>query len=317
MRRHGFSVVAASSGTAEQVVRLARGLAGEEPLRTLNGAVLKRKQATTVVEALVAARQRGTTGDLPDLDPKRSDIILAGALVLEGVLRRFAVKQFVISEYALREGLFLDTVARTRGGEIPHLRDVARRSVVDLMTAFDDDPVHSERVARLALDLFDATRSLHGLGAEARSLLEAGALLANVGLTVSHSQHHKHSYYVIRNSDRLVGFTDGEIELVAQVARYHRRSAPKPSHPEWAALSTDRRELVRALAGILRVAIGLDRSHGGLVAGIRVTERDGALVVGAVPVRADADLALELFAASERVDLLADVLGRPVVVEGL
>jgi exopolyphosphatase/guanosine-5'-triphosphate,3'-diphosphate pyrophosphatase len=114
-----------------------------------------------------------------------------------------------------------------------------------------------------------------------------------------------------------VGFTDGEIELVAQVARYHRRSAPKPSHPEWAALSTDRRELVRALAGILRVAIGLDRSHGGLVAGIRVTERDGALVVGAVPVRADADLALELFAASERVDLLADVLGRPVVVEGL
>ena len=317
VRRHGFSVVAASSGTAEQVVRLARGLAGEEPLRTLNGAVLKRKQATTVVEALVAARQRGTTGDLPDLDPKRSDIILAGALVLEGVLRRFAVKQFVISEYALREGLFLDTVARTRGGEIPHLRDVARRSVVDLMTAFDDDPVHSERVARLALDLFDATRSLHGLGAEARSLLEAGALLANVGLTVSHSQHHKHSYYVIRNSDRLVGFTDGEIELVAQVARYHRRSAPKPSHPEWAALSTDRRELVRALAGILRVAIGLDRSHGGLVAGIRVTERDGALVVGAVPVRADADLALELFAASERVDLLADVLGRPVVVEGL
>ncbi len=317
VRRHGFSVVAASSGTAEQVVRLARGLAGEEPLRTLNGAVLKRKQATTVVEALVAARQRGTTGDLPDLDPKRSDIILAGALVLEGVLRRFAVKQFVISEYALREGLFLDTVARTRGGEIPHLRDVARRSVVDLMTAFDDDPVHSERVARLALELFDATRSLHGLGAEARSLLEAGALLANVGLTVSHSQHHKHSYYVIRNSDRLVGFTDGEIELVAQVARYHRRSAPKPSHPEWAALSTDRRELVRALAGILRVAIGLDRSHGGLVAGIRVTERDGALVVGAVPVRADADLALELFAASERVDLLADVLGRPVVVEGL
>ena len=317
VRRHGFSVVAASSGTAEQVVRLARGLAGEEPLRTLNGAVLKRKQATTVVEALVAARQRGTTGDLPDLDPKRSDIILAGALVLEGVLRRFAVKQFVISEYALREGLFLDTVARTRGGEIPHLRDVARRSVVDLMTAFDDDPVHSERVARLALELFDATRSLHGLGAEARSLLEAGALLANVGLTVSHSQHHKHSYYVIRNSDRLVGFTDGEIELVAQVARYHRRSAPKPSHPEWAALSTDRRELVRALAGILRVAIGLDRSHGGLVAGIRVTERDGALVVGAAPVRADADLALELFAASERVDLLADVLGRPVVVEGL
>ena len=315
VRRHGYSVVAASSGTAEQVVRLARGLVGGEPLRTLNGAVLKRKQAASVVEAVAAARMHGTTAELPDLDPKRADIILAGSLVLEGVLRRFGVKQFVISEYALREGLFLDTVARSRGGELPHLRDVARRSVVALMHAFDEDPDHSERVARLALALFDATRDRHRLGTEARSLLEAGALLANVGLTVSHSQHHKHSYYVIRNSDRLVGFTDDEIELVAQVARYHRRSAPKPSHPEWAALAPERRELVRTLAGILRVAIGLDRSHAGLVPEIRVHERDGALVVGAVAVDPDADLALELFAASERMGLLADVLDVPVVVE--
>lgn len=315
MGRHGYEVAVASSGTAEQVVRLARGLAGEEPLRTLNGAALKRKQAAVVVEALVAARQQGATADLPGLEPKRADIILAGALVLEGVLRRFGVKQFVISEYALREGLFLDMVARSRGGELPHLRDVARRSVVDLMNAFDEDPAHSERVARLALALFDATRRWHGLGADARSLLEAGALLANVGLTVSHSQHHKHSYYVIRNSDRLVGFTDDEIELVAQVARYHRRSAPKGSHPEWAALRPDRQQLVRTLAGILRVAIGLDRSHGGLVADLTLRERDGALVVGAVPVSVDADLALELFAAAERVDLLAEVLERPVVVE--
>ena len=80
-------------------------------------------------------------------------------------------------------------------------------------------------MATLALELFDATAELHGLDADAREYLEAGALLANVGLAVSHGQHHKHSYYLIRNSDRLVGFTDGEIEMIAQIARYHRERA--------------------------------------------------------------------------------------------
>src|SRR4029079_16655008 len=92
------------------------------------------------------------------------------------------------------------------------------------------------RCASLALKLVHATADRHQLGSGARALLEAAALLANVGLVISHAKHHKHSYYLIRNSDRLVGFTDQEIEVVALIARYHRKSAPKASHPEWAAL---------------------------------------------------------------------------------
>jgi len=311
---HGFDVAVGSSGTIEQVFRLARGLAGEEPLRTLNAAVLTRKQIGAVVEELIEARAEGTTGDLPDLDPKRTDIILAGALVLEGVVRRFGIKEMVLSEYALREGVFLDTIARQRGGSLPHLRDVALRSAIDLMQACDEDPTHSAHVARLALELFDATAHRHGLGSDARSLLEAGALLANVGLVISHAKHHKHSYYLIRNSDRLVGFTDQEIELVAQIARYHRKSAPKPSHPEWAALDHDDQRLVEVAAAVLRVAIGLDRSHRQLVSGVRVTERKGDLVIGVDVDDPDADLSLELYAADERRGLLADVLDLPVVI---
>jgi exopolyphosphatase/guanosine-5'-triphosphate,3'-diphosphate pyrophosphatase len=314
LQAKGFEVAVGSSGTIEQVLRIARGLAGEEPLRTLNGAVLTRKQVVAVVEAAIQARRDGTTEDLPDLDEKRADILLAGALVLEGVVRRFGIKELQISEYALREGVFLDTIARQRGGALPHLRDVARRSVVDLMTACDEDPAHSQHVAWLALDLFDATADRHGLGTEARALLEAGALLANVGLVISHGKHHKHSYYLIRNSDRLVGFTDGEIEVVAQIARYHRKSAPKPTHPEWASLPDDEQELVRACAGVLRVAIALDRSHSRLVAGVRVSEVDGSLVVGVVPTSPDADLALELYAAEQSTALLADVVGLPVTI---
>ncbi|HWJ97810.1 MAG TPA: Ppx/GppA phosphatase family protein [Acidimicrobiales bacterium] len=311
---HGFEVAVGSSGTIEQVYRLARGLAGEEPLRTLNAAVLTRKQVVSVTEELIRARSAGTTAALPGLDPKRADIILAGALVLEGVVKRFGIKALVLSEYALREGVFLDTIARRRGGSLPHLRDVALRSAIDLMQACDEDPVHSEHVARLALELFDATADRHGLGADARSLLEAGALLANVGLVISHGKHHKHSYYLIRNSDRLVGFTDQEIEVVAQIARYHRKSAPKASHPEWAALDDDDQRTVVVAAAVLRVAIGLDRSHQQLVTGLDATERDGQLVLTIETRDPEADHSLELYSADERSGLLADVLERPIVV---
>ncbi len=314
VRDHGFDVAVGSSGTIEQVLRLARGLAAEEPLRTLNGGVLTRRAVNAVVDAVVEARRTGTTGELADLDPKRADIILAGALVLEGVVKRFGIKQLVVSEYALREGVFLDTVARQRGGSLPHLRDVARRSVVDLMRSCDEDPGHSEHVAHLALELYDATAHRHGLGSEARSLLEAGALLANVGLVISHGQHHKHSYYVIRNSDHLVGFTDGEIEVVAQIARYHRKSAPKAAHPEWAALPPEDQAVVRVAAAVLRVAIGLDRSHARLVIGLDVHDRGDELVITLRPQSPDADISLERYAAADRTSLLAEVLGVPVRV---
>ena len=112
----------------------------------------------------------------------------------------------------------------------------------------DDEPEHSAHVAELALDLFDGTEDFHHHGDDARELLEAAALLANVGLFVSHSKHHKHTYYVIRNSDGLSGFTDHEIEIVALVARYHRKSAPSAKHAEFAVLRPVDQDTVRALA---------------------------------------------------------------------
>ena len=135
------------------------------------------------------------------------------------------------------------------------------------------------------------------------------ALLANVGLTVSHAGHHKHSYYVIRHSDRLLGFTDAEIERIALVARYHRKSAPKASHPEYARLDPEEQRIVR----ILRIAIGLDRTHARAVEQVAARLDPDGLVVTVTP-RDGADVELELYTASERSGLLADVLGRPVVV---
>lgn len=313
-RQSGFEVAVGSSGSIEQVLRLARGLEGAEPLRTLNGARLTRKQVSRVVEALVVARRDGTTSSLPDLDPKREDIALAGALVLEGVVESCGVKEMLISDYALREGVLLDTVSRHAGGPRLHLRDVARRSVLDLVRRSDDDPSHAQHVAHLALCLFDATTDQHGLGADVRDLLEAGALLANVGMAVSHSRHHRHSYYLIRNSDRLVGFTDPEIEMIALIARYHRKSAPKDSHPEWTCLDAQHQRVVRVGAGLLRVAVGLDRTRSSAVSGVEVHVEGDRLVIEPVPSSPTVDLSLELWAAQERSGMLAEALGMEVVV---
>ena len=180
----------------------------------------------------------------------------------------------------------------------------------------DDDPDHRQAVARLALELFDLTCDYPGRDDQDRELLEAAALLANVGLFISHDGHHKHTYYVIRNSEHLAGFTDNEIELIAQVARYHRKSPPKASHPGFAALDPDDQERVRALAGVLRVAIGLDRTHNATVDSLTVTEDGEDLIVGVVP-HAGESVDLEVFTANERRRLLEDVVGRPVRVEAV
>ena len=118
---------------------------------------------------------------------------------------------------------------------------------------------------------------------------------------------------MIRNSDRLTGLTDAEIEIIAQIARYHRKSAPKPSHESFARLRAEDQHVVRVLAGILRVAIGLDRSHDGRVRSVEVALRRGKLVVRPVPA-GDADVSLERYAADERKGLLEEVLGLPVTI---
>ena len=306
----GFDIAIASSGTAETIARMIHASRDDTPLHTFNRFEFTAFEMQSVAEALTKKRSSDDRRDVPGLDPTRTDIIVAGALVLEGVADIFGIKGFVFSEAALREGVLLDTIARWQGGALHHLRDVSRRSIRALAERCDDDLTHSAHVAALALQLFDATVSLHGLPDDAREYLEAGALLANVGLVISHTKHHLHSYYVIRNSE-LTGLTDTEIEIIAQIARYHRKSAPKASHPDFGRLSPDDQRLVRTLAGILRVAIGLDRSHDGRVRSLMAQVRRDRLVIEAEAKRGK-EISLELYTANERSSLLEEVLGQRV-----
>lgn len=314
---HGFETVVASSGTAESIARMVHLGESNQPLRTYNCYEFSAAALHAVTDELCSLRTVAQRSRLLGLDSNRADIAPAGALILDEIVRRFGIASLQFSEAALRDGVLLDTAQRLDSSvadqQVRHLQDVARTSVRQLQERCDDDPAHSAQVAHLALELFDQLQAIHGLGPGERDYLEAAALLANVGLVISHSKHHLHSYYVIRNSE-LAGLTDHEIEMIALIARYHRKSIPKNTHSEFAALSSDDQQTVRMLAAILRVAIGLDRCHEARVAHVTVAVESERLRITAVPA-GDGDLELELYAAEERSALLAEVMQRQVAID--
>ncbi len=313
--RHEVAI--GSSGTIGAIASMVAAGRGEE-IGDLNGFTFSADELTelvsTVVETPAEQRRR-----LPGLDSRRADIIVGGVLLLEGVFDAFDIDEMTVSGYALREGVLFDRLSADRERSAQRLTDLRRSNARRLAQQLDPDAAHAETAAALALSLFDQTTALHGLGPEARELLELAALVHNVGLFVSHAAHHKHTYYVVRHSEQLTGFTERERELLALIARYHRRSHPKPRHPEFAALPPDEQAMVRTLAGMLRIAIGLDRSHRGLVGEIEVDVAADArsLMIRPVPaegVEAGADLDLEVFSAQERAHLLAEALGLAVEI---
>ena len=175
-----------------------------------------------------------------------------------------------------------------------------RRCVHAFARRFDYDEPHARQVARLALQLFDATRRLHCLGLRERELLEFAALLHDVGRSVSPSKHHKHSSYLIRNG-ALEAFAPEEVSVIAAVARFHRGTIPRLSHEEIAELPSGLRDAVIRLAAILRVADGLDRSHGQGVRNLVVLRGGGLTRIYVDAARADA--AVDLGGASRNAKL--------------
>ncbi len=311
----GFEVAVGSSGTVEAVGKLIRKLNDEPEPKSFNRYEFSAKDVTKMLDLLAEAPTVKERAKIFDVDSSRAEIILAGAVILEGIALSYDVKTFVYSDYALREGVLFDTLARENLLNHPEDVDPALQSVKQLADRCDDRPEHSAHVSKIALSLFDCLQKKLGLPPASRRYLEAAALLANVGVVVSHSKHHLHSYYVIRNSE-LVGLTDHEIELIAVIARYHRKSAPKQSHSEFAQLEEVDQKLVTSLSAILRIAIGLDRTQDGRVKSVTVRAEDDQFLIFA-KAAAKADIELNLYAANERRSLLADVLTTKVKVLAL
>lgn len=179
---------------------------------------------------------------------------------------------------------------------------IQQQSVQALLDAYSAEREHPEQVERLALELFDQLKSLHQLGERWRNLLHFGALLHDIGLSESVSQHHKRSCRIIMNA-ALEGFVDTEKTIIANMARYHRKALPKASHECFNQLCADDQEGVRKTASLLRVADGLDRSHRDAVRSIRCEMQAGAVLV----MLKGSDLSDEIWAAEKKRDLFEQV----------
>jgi exopolyphosphatase/guanosine-5'-triphosphate,3'-diphosphate pyrophosphatase len=210
----------------------------------------------------------------------------------------------------VRDGLLL-TMVQSYGGPRESVSAEARAAAVEQFArSCSVDLPHARQVAKIAGSLWEQLAEPLNLRPADRELIEAAALLANVGYLINFEGHHKHSYHLILNSE-LPGFEREQLRLVALVARYHRGSRPKKKHDEYRALGEDDRRRVAALAAILRLALALDRTHQQNVQGVRakVSEESVEIMVAA---SGDADV--DLWAAQSKVELFEQVFGRDVAI---
>ncbi|OCR00993.1 exopolyphosphatase [Oscillatoriales cyanobacterium USR001] len=236
---------------------------------------------------------------IPGMSDRRSDIILAGALILQEAMVLLGIESLTVCDRSLREGVIVDWML-THGLIDNRLRfqsSIRQRSVIQMAKKYDVNSEYSERVAAFALNLFDRTQGiLHNWGTEERELLWAAAILHNSGLYVSHSAHHKHSYYLIRNGE-LLGYSEMEVEVIANLARYHRKSSPKKKHENYQCLPKKHRELVNQLHPLLRLAVALDRRQIGAIADFKCEylPESQEFHLRLKPTNSDDDCALELW----------------------
>jgi exopolyphosphatase / guanosine-5'-triphosphate,3'-diphosphate pyrophosphatase len=234
------------------------------------------------IKHLIERLRRTPSADrasVPGIPADRADIIVAGFLIMERVLKHLGANAVRIHDRGIRDGLILSMIARAFPQGAHEADPMAAVRRLALKCGYEHQ--HSEHVTRLALSLFDQLAArLAPPGCEqaawatpsSRRLLEAAAVLHDIGYLVSYTAHHKHSYHLIVHSDISAPglFTARETEIVANIARYHRRAEPSKAHAPFARLPKEDRDLVRALAGILRIADGLDRTHSQRIASVRV-----------------------------------------------
>lgn len=201
------------------------------------------------------------------ISERRAEIIIAGAVILQEAMAMLGMQSLSVCERSLREGVIVDWML-TQGlieDRLKYQGSIRERSTLKIAGKYGVDLPHSERVAALALSLFDQTYGqLHTWDKSVRQLLWSAAILHNSGHFVSHDAHHKHSYYLIRYGE-LLGYTEAEIDTIANIARYHRKSAPKKKHQNLQNLSKEQKSIVSQLSALLRVAVALDRRRIGAI----------------------------------------------------
>ena len=298
----GVDRITVTGGVVRRLAGLVEPVAGEPPLRVVPAAAYERWWRR-VAPLTPAAR-----ADVCACDTDAAAILLPAAALIRHLCTASGATQVVLPWITLRDGLLADLLPGAHGPhhlDDTHLLAEARQ----LVSRYGGNLAYAENTASLAVQIFDQTRELHGLGNRERTLLEFSALVHDVGSYINVRNRHKHTMYIIRASD-IAGLTADEQEMVAHIARYHRKSPPEPHHAEFQRLPRRPRVVVGYLAAILRLAYALDVEREQRIRKVRCQVADGRLLI-----RVDRrQIALERWSMESKASLFAETFGLPVVV---
>ncbi len=260
----------------------------------------------------VSILDMGARQKITGIGPRRAEIIIPGTAVLLHILDALHMPALFYSAAGVRDGIIADLATRGVDRGLSQL-SVDQRSVVEEMAEhFGVALRHARKVARLANDLFLGFQNAHRLPAHYGRLLEAAAYLHDTGHYVSDTRHHKHSYYLVANSD-LPGFTLNERELIANLCRYHRKALPTPEHENLQLLDGEEQRAVTFLIPLLRMADSLDRSHGQRIRSVECKQRESDFLI-TLNAPSDTDIDLEIWAAERLGDIFRQVYNKPVAI---
>ena len=304
VKEYGFDTVVGCAGTIQTLFGMSLAKKGSKVPDIMNGLRVSTSEILDIINDIVKARSPQKIAMLPGMDSARADIITAGALIVKVFLEYLEINSFTFSSYALREGILYNSISQNKNiQELHHLSNLRFQTIRHICKLYRVEPKHSQYVKNISVQIFDALQSLHKLTEFEREILEAASLLHDVGYHISHDGHHKHSYYIISNCI-MPGFTMNESEMIANIARYHRKSLPKIKHLNFQVLNPRQQEIVKVLAGILRIAEGIDRRQMQYVSEISCVLKQNILTIYLKSISENIDIDIEFWGAERRKELL-------------
>lgn len=309
LAKYEVDMMIGSSGTMENIAAMVAERNSDAPVLTLNEYEFSSKEFKTFYKEFIKKDSTERAGEKM-LDEKRIDIINPGMVLVKFLLEEYNIKKIKISEEALRDGMILKFINSEK--EKPWIQlisdfpDPRRRSIHELLRKCNWPAEHSKHVTGMALQLFDELKEELKLSTIDRELLEYASLMHDIGYYISFRKHHKHALYLIRNAD-LRGFNEDEINLMANVARYHRKTTPKKHHFAYKDLEKKLKQRVKRLSAILRVADGLDRSHFQNVRKLKIINEDEKISLHIIT---EGDPELEIWGAMHKAELFEKVTGK-------
>jgi exopolyphosphatase/guanosine-5'-triphosphate,3'-diphosphate pyrophosphatase len=300
-----------SSGTIMNLAEIAQKAFHQD--RSYGENILTYKDLRKVIELLCSLplEQRRK---IPGINPERADIIIPGAAILDVFMKELSFNSITITGRGLQDGLLADYLSRMDA--FPLLGDLSprQRSVLQLGRSCGINEVHARTVTSIVLELFDSAKTLklHNYGDWERELLEYATFLHDIGSFISYTNHHAHSYYIIKNSE-LLGFDQKEVNFMANIARFHRKRTPRKKDPEILELDTRDREALRILTTFIRLGESLDRSHTALVQHVRFSGADKDTVTLEIVARGDCQL--EIWGVDAEKKAFEKIFGKKLVLE--